>query len=212
MVDAAPTLTVFAGPNGSGKSTLQGKIVSEKYDLGPFINADVIELELRFRDADAGVPAKADDWYQRAAFDEATDQREESLKRGCSFSFETVFSHESKIDFLKRAKAAGYIVRLYFIGTENSRLNVARVSYRVRAGGHNVATQKIIERYRRALALLPSALDHVDECIIFDNSDIMRAVVSFKRTAGGTGEFVLSRSLPRWVAAVLWAYADRRRE
>lgn len=39
-------LRVFGGPNGSGKSTILNQIKS-KYDLGYYINADIIEEQLR---------------------------------------------------------------------------------------------------------------------------------------------------------------------
>lgn len=42
----AKRLRVFAGPNGSGKTTLYG-IISKECDLGIFVNADIIEKELR---------------------------------------------------------------------------------------------------------------------------------------------------------------------
>lgn len=204
----APILTVFAGPNGSGKSTLQAKIVSEGHDLGPFINADVIEKAIRLSDA----TTRPDREYHIAAFEEATRQRERALEAGRSFSFETVFSHESKVDLLARARRAGFFVRLFFVATEDARLNIARVAYRVRAGGHNVAADKVAVRYHRALALLPRALDHVDECVLFDNSARqMRPVATYRCDEHGSREFELSRDLPRWVATLLSQYADRWR-
>ncbi|WP_254088779.1 hypothetical protein [Dawidia soli] len=39
-------LRLFAGPNGSGKSSIE-KLVSERYNIGNLINADVIEQTLR---------------------------------------------------------------------------------------------------------------------------------------------------------------------
>jgi len=39
-------LRLFAGPNGSGKSSIE-KLVSERYNIGNLINADVIEQMLR---------------------------------------------------------------------------------------------------------------------------------------------------------------------
>src|SRR5690606_26130138 len=39
-------LRVFAGPNGSGKSTIES-LVSSKYNIGKFVNADLIEQALR---------------------------------------------------------------------------------------------------------------------------------------------------------------------
>ena len=41
-------LRIFAGPNGSGKSAIE-EIVSSKYNIGTFINADKIEQILRTR-------------------------------------------------------------------------------------------------------------------------------------------------------------------
>jgi len=43
-----PRLRVFAGPNGSGKSTLF-EAFSKKYNTGVFINADIIENELKIK-------------------------------------------------------------------------------------------------------------------------------------------------------------------
>ena len=39
-------LRIFGGPNGSGKSTILN-LISEKYSLGPYVNADNIEKELK---------------------------------------------------------------------------------------------------------------------------------------------------------------------
>jgi predicted ABC-type ATPase len=47
MTSATPRLRMFAGPNGSGKSTIKNVIRPEL--LGPFINPDEIEKELRER-------------------------------------------------------------------------------------------------------------------------------------------------------------------
>lgn len=41
-------LRIFAGPNGSGKTTLY-QLISEHCDLGLFVNADIIEANLRDR-------------------------------------------------------------------------------------------------------------------------------------------------------------------
>lgn len=45
-MDNAKRLRIFAGPNGSGKTTLYN-IISPKCDLGVFVNADIIEKELK---------------------------------------------------------------------------------------------------------------------------------------------------------------------
>ena len=87
-----------------------------------------------------------------------------------SLTFETVMSHPSKLDFLREARLAGYRTYLYFVATADPAINIARVAVRVAKGGHPVAQAKIVERYRRSLALLRPALKLTDRAYIFDNS------------------------------------------
>ena len=59
-----------------------------------------------------------------------------------SFACETVFSHPSKIDFIKKAKENGFKINLYFIATRNPLINQERVENRVKSGGHDVPPTK----------------------------------------------------------------------
>ena len=96
--------------------------------------------------------------------------REENLRSGNNFSFETVMSHPDKLEFLRRAVKSGYHVYLYFICTDDVRVNIARVKTRVRSGGHDVPVNKIRDRYYRSLELLYSALGICYKSYLFDNS------------------------------------------
>lgn len=96
--------------------------------------------------------------------------REELMARGSSFSFETVMSHRSKVEFFGRARAAGYKTYLYFVCTNSAELNVARVRSRVASGGHAVPEDKIRERYQRSLELAGDAIRNSWRSYIFDNS------------------------------------------
>lgn len=87
-----------------------------------------------------------------------------------SFCFETVMSHQSKIEMLKLAKKKGYKNYLYFVFTSNSILNEFRVKLRVAQGGHNVDPQKIHDRFKRSFALLKPALEQSVEAFLIDNS------------------------------------------
>ncbi|GGH67320.1 hypothetical protein GCM10011379_22470 [Filimonas zeae] len=80
------------------------------------------------------------------------------LNQGETFSFETVMSHESKLEMFKRSRNAGFKNYLYFISTESADINVARVAARVNKGGHAVSEQKIKERYVRSMELLASII------------------------------------------------------
>lgn len=96
--------------------------------------------------------------------------RFEFLRLKISFTFETVMSHESKIEFLKQAREHGFRTYLYYVATVDPLINIGRVNYRVNSGGHNVPEQKIRERYYRSLDLLMSAIEVSNRAYIFDNS------------------------------------------
>ncbi|EOZ8645375.1 zeta toxin family protein [Acinetobacter baumannii] len=97
--------------------------------------------------------------------------REALLKLKVSFTFETVMSHESKIQFLRDAKAQGYRTYLYFVTTEDPDINVDRVRQRVLKGGHPVVEKKIRERYFRTMEMLIDAIEVSDRAYLFDNSN-----------------------------------------
>src|SRR5690606_18543712 len=94
------------------------------------------------------------------------------LQKGEKFSFETVFSHHSKVDIIKQAKDNDYKVYLYFVSTEDPAINVYRVKeVRVKQqNGHDVEETKILERYNRSMDLLYEAAQYCYQVYFFDNS------------------------------------------
>jgi predicted ABC-type ATPase len=75
-----------------------------------------------------------------------------------------------KIDFIRRAKQAGFFVRLFFVGTDDPSINSKRVALRVMEGGHDVPIGKIIARYTRSLANCSVAACVADRAYVYDNS------------------------------------------
>ena len=53
--------------------------------------------------------------------------RDQLLKSRMDFSFETVFSHSSKIELITRAKKLGYRVYVYYVATDSPLVNISRV-------------------------------------------------------------------------------------
>ena len=96
--------------------------------------------------------------------------QESLMESGASFSQETVFSHPSKIDALRKAKEAGYRTYLYFVATESAAINAFRVQARVCKGGHDVPVDKIVSRYDRSLRQIVPALPFVSRAYFWDNS------------------------------------------
>lgn len=152
-------LWVLAGGNGAGKSTFYHQYLSQ-YGI-KFVNADLIA-----RTMDTDHPERLS--YEAATL--ATEMRENMIATGESFCFETVFSHESKIDFIAVAKAHGYSVILVYIHLTDPSLNEARVYQRMLEGGHDVPPEKIHSRIPRTMKNIKMALPLVDEAWILDNS------------------------------------------
>ena len=147
-----PEVIVFAGPNGSGKST----ITRLSKTIGDYINADEIKRVNLCSDMEAAQKAEA--------------MREKALYEKRDFTFETVLSTDRNLKLLQKAKASGYFVRCIYVLTANPDINVARVQIREAQGGHGVPEEKIRERYRKALNLIPDLIPTCDVLHIYDNT------------------------------------------
>lgn len=123
------------------------------------------------------------------------------LSTGGDFVTETVFSHPSKLDIVRRAKSLGYDVYVFHIGLENSDLAVRRVQHRVEAGGHGVPETKIRERYDRSAPLIREAVRLADRGHVYDNSvpgQLPKLVLTFDR-----GNLIKIRpNPPQWIRRV----------
>lgn len=144
-----PAIIIFAGPNGSGKSTIAKAVVGQLDRFaGEYINADDIARSLQ---------DPISDYRERnlKAAQIAEARRLAALHAGRDFAFETVMSTPEKVALMTQAKALGYRVRLLFITTQSSEINVQRVADRVARGGHPVEPEAIRKRYDAAMKLLP---------------------------------------------------------
>jgi predicted ABC-type ATPase len=96
--------------------------------------------------------------------------RYKMIQSNSSFSFESVFSHTSKIKEIEIAKKANFKIYFYFITTSDPSINFQRIKNRVETGGHDVPNEKINERYYRTMNNLYTAFKLSDRAYIFDNS------------------------------------------
>jgi len=106
--------------------------------------------------------------------------RHQLLKTKETFSFETVFSHPSKLDFMKKANALGYKCYLYFAAVSSPDISVDRVRQRTQQGGHDVPKNKIRKRYLLTLENLSAAMRLSYRSYLFDNSQKMKLVAEMK--------------------------------
>lgn len=158
--------------------------------MHPFINSVRVE-----NDQIVASPNTADGYVGAAITDFLRDSL---LSAGESFSFETVMSHRSKVDFLAEAHVTGYRTYLYFIATESPNLNMLRVRSRVEMGQHAVPEAKVVERYHRSLALLAKAIANSDRAYLFDNSGTEPVWLAEWMPDGRAQLRIPTEELPAW--------------
>ena len=158
-----PVLIVIAGPNGSGKTTITSKILKHEWLEGAvYINPDQVAQD-RFGDWNSPEAV-----MQAAQYCE--EEREACLRNKQSLIFETVLSSEGKVDFISRAREAGYFIRLFFVSTNHPSINSSRIAKRVMKGGHDVPIPKIISRYQKSIVNCKRCVTLADRVYVYDRS------------------------------------------
>lgn len=189
--DRRPTLCIVAGPNGSGKTTTTIQLLESEWSADSlYINPDNIAQEV-FGDWNSP------DAVMKAAR-LATEKRYECLEQKKDFVFETVFSSDEKLEFVRKAKAAGFFIRLFFVCTDNPSINAKRIAQRVMDGGHEVPISKIISRYYKSLANAAQAIELVDRAYIYDNSVENTLPQLLYRTVDGKVFKQYTEDVPEW--------------
>jgi predicted ABC-type ATPase len=184
-----PIFFLLAGPNGAGKSTFRAAFLNSAGI--PCIDPDEVAKGL------FGAHPKSTE-ESLAATIEASRQVEEKLQTGSSFGLETVFSDSKgiKLDLLKAARHAGYLVGVIFIGVNDPDLSIMRVMGRVEEGGHDVPDDRIRARFPKAFENLRRAIPLSDFVLLVDNSGEQRhrvfGVINRK------GDVELWDDPPRW--------------
>jgi predicted ABC-type ATPase len=139
--------------------------------LSPFqtmVDYDIADL-LNFKDRRISLKDPAfNDSYLAAAISDFL--RYKMIQSDSSFSFESVFSHDSKIKEIEIAKNSNFKIYFYFISTSDPLINTQRIKNRVETGGHDVPNEKIIDRYYRTMNNLFTAFKLSDRAYLFDNA------------------------------------------
>ncbi|MEO7034451.1 MAG: zeta toxin family protein [Polyangiaceae bacterium] len=200
MSEPRPRLLIVAGPNGAGKTTITEQGLAHDWFGGcEYVNPDLI-AEREFGN-----------WNDPAivlqAARVATERREVCLRDGRSLAFETVFSAPDKLDFVRRAKAAGYFIRIFFVGTEGPEINAARVTRRMLEGGHEVPLRKIVDRWARSITNAAIIAPEVDRFYLYDNSIDNREAQLVVRAADGRVQR-LYVELPAWSAPIVGRFGS----
>jgi predicted ABC-type ATPase len=178
-------ITIIAGPNGAGKSTL-----TKLYKT----NAPIIDPDAIAREISPENPSSAAIAASRLAISRARN----FILSDRSFIVETTLSGKTYLNLMNEVKRLGWLVRLVYIGTDHTNINIQRVSSRVELGGHDVPLIDILRRYERSLENLHKAIMIADQVVLYDNSTSaghqMIATIA-------NGQLVIHcQELPAWVS------------
>ena len=191
-----PVMCIVAGPNGSGKTTTTEKLLINEWGADSlYINPDNIAKDT------------FGDWNSQEsvlkAAQMATKQRYECLETGTDFVFETVFSSDEKLEFIRKAKDAGFFIRIFYVCTESPLINVSRIALRYMNGGHEVPISKTISRYYGSLRNISKAISIADRVYLYDNSVEKAEPRLILRTSDGKIAKKYTDDIPLWVKKVI---------
>ncbi|MBR5516178.1 MAG: zeta toxin family protein [Clostridia bacterium] len=155
-----PKYTLFAGVNGAGKSSLY-YILSQSQNMGERINID----EMVAREG-----SWQDSLLQLSATRRAMAMITDCLERKATFNQETTLASPTLLRQIQKARDAGYIIVLYYVGVENLQTAVRRVETRVSKGGHGIDPKLIEQRFEKLGETLHNVMPLVDAAFFYDNT------------------------------------------
>lgn len=171
---AKPWLWLLAGPDGAGKSTLASSDAFNRITRTPespgapaFLNPDIVSATLRSERTEL---TSTQAWRMAA---ERTDAEVNRLVReGRSMVVETILSTPKFEPVVEEAKNRGFLIGLVYVLLQRPSLHMERIAQRVGLGGHDVAGEKVIERWVRSLGTLPWFAERADYFTLWDNSTL----------------------------------------
>jgi predicted ABC-type ATPase len=160
-----PRLWIVAGPNGCGKSTAYGHGAINGFDGSVWIiNPDLLTARLQMSEkldlmnANLQAVQRIERWLQH------------SIDVYQTIGVETVLSTAKYRKLVSSAKERGFEFRLIYVIVDSVERQLERIRIRVEKGGHNVPTDKVIERRKRSLEQLGWFFWQADEAWVIDNS------------------------------------------
>ena len=174
--------TIVGGVNGVGKSSFTGVLKSRTTDLGVIVDVDKITAQMGGKALEGGK--------------RAIRIMEDCIRDGVSFTQETTLSGHRPKAAAKRAKEAGYYIRLYYVGLDTAEESKRRIANRVARGGHDIGEADVERRFAGRGEALRAVLPFCDEAAFYDNDNGFVEVAAYRN-----GELILEgERRPRWIA------------
>lgn len=180
--------TLIGGVNGTGKSSLTGSLRSERDDLGVIVDPDKLTAEC------------GGDEYEGGKL--AVERIETALNDGADFTQETTLSGGYPKRLCKRAKEAGYYIRLYYVGLDTAEESVRRIKNRVERGGHNISRKDVENRFSHRFNDVIKVLPYCNEARFYDNNNGFALVAVYRN-----GQILpIGTYRPAWLNELLKQY------
>jgi predicted ABC-type ATPase len=165
-------LYIIAGPNGVGKTTFAREFLPNYADCQNFVNADLI--------AQAMAPFSPETAAIRAGR-MMLSEIQRLAKSRVSFAFETTLSGRGHMVLLRKLRAKGYKIHVFFLWVKTVDLALSRVRERVSRGGHDVPELVVRRRFDRSTRNFLSYYRQLaDSWMLFDNSGESPLVVALE--------------------------------
>ena len=113
------------------------------------------------------------------------------------------------IGLIRDARAAGFDVKVIYIGTEDPNLNIGRILIRLSNGGAFAPLGRVANDFEKGVKQLRKISQQVDDLILFDNTPNGRGVRLVAHFQNGKLARI-ARAVPKWARAVLGKDIGRR--
>ena len=163
-----PVCHIVAGPNGAGKSTFALDYLPEFAGSIEYVNPDLLAQGLSPTDITLSSLKAGRLTLRRMA---------DLIARRVSFGFETTLAGRGHLKLLTDAKAAGYLIHLYYLWMPSSVMLSSRIRHRVLAGGHDVPAVDVLRRYARSVANVRDYARLADMLRVFDASGLKQKLI-----------------------------------
>ena len=163
MAEKTGFIYVLAGTNGAGKSSIAGEMLLARGTV--FFNPD--DAARLILDKNPGISQSE---ANSTAWQEGKRHLERAIREKGNYAFETTLGGRTITRLLQMALLEGIEVRMWYVGLAGVDLHIARVSSRVKKGGHDIPQERIRQRYSESRLHLIDLLPQLTELFVYDNS------------------------------------------
>lgn len=118
-----------------------------------------------------------------------------ALEKGVSFTQETTLSGYRTERTARKAREAGYFVRLYYVELNTASESLERIQNRVRRGGHDIPQEDVLRRFDGRWEAVAKVLPYCDEAEFYDNDNGFVLVAEYRN-----GEpLLVGENPPAWI-------------